>query len=200
MPPQLARAKRPKRSEPRAIIERTPHINISDLIRQRVFPDNYYDEHILEMPFKYPWAKSLVISRRNIVFAHRIEYNQRVGIHWAKTGFGKPRPLFICSQCCRGAQRLFFKYGSLACQECHKLSYASRQRDYNGRKRLQAAKLRLQLGSLSTLNEPLPAKPKWQRWPIYIRITNNIQALETQAKAQQFKKPIDTKLLACHIA
>jgi len=112
----------------------------------------------------------------------------------------KPRPLFICSQCCRGAQRLFFKYGSLACQECHKLSYASRQRDHNGRKRLSAAKLRLQLGSLSDITEPLPAKPKWQRQKTYRRITNNIQALETKAKAQQFGKPIDTRLLAFHIA
>src|SRR5262249_748 len=202
MPWQLARSNRrhDRHSEPRAIIERTPHINISDLIRQRVFPDNYYDEHILEMPFKYPWAKSLVISRRNIVFAHRIEYNQRVGIHWAKTGFGKPRPLFICSQCCRGAQRLFFKYGSLACQECHKLSYASRQRDYNGRKRLSAAKLRLQLGSLSDITEPLPAKPKWQHHKTYQRIRTQIITLEAKAKAQQFKKPIDTRLFAHHIA
>jgi hypothetical protein len=44
------------------------------------------------------------------------------------------------------------RYGHLACKGCHS-SYASRQRDHNGRKRLAAGKLRLSLGGLPSLTE-----------------------------------------------
>ena|SRR5262245_7112988 len=84
--------------------------------------------------------------------------------------------------------------GHLACKDCHGLQYASRQRDVIARKRLQAAKLRLSLGSLSTINEPLPPKPEWQRQRTYKRIRK--QELEAQAKARHFRKPIDTHLFA----
>jgi hypothetical protein len=56
MPPQLARANRRHKSEPRPLVELTPHINIQDLCRQRVFPDNYYKRWTLEKPFKYPFV------------------------------------------------------------------------------------------------------------------------------------------------
>jgi hypothetical protein len=152
------------------------------------------------MSFRYPWAKSLVISRQTIEFNHISGYNQRVALHWVRTYFGKPRPIFVCTQCHCGARRLFLRYGHLACKECHGLQYASRQRDSNGRKRLQASKLRLQLGGFPDITNPLPAKPKWQRKHTYKRIHTEIKRLEAQAKTQQFKKPIDTRLFAYHIA
>jgi hypothetical protein len=40
------------------------------------------------------------------------------------------------------------------------------------RKRLAAFKLRLQLGGLPNINEPLPLKPKWARRRTYERISN----------------------------
>jgi len=194
----LYNRRKSRNTEPRPIVELMPYVNISDLIRQRVFPDNYYDAHTLRMTFKYPWAESLVIRRQYIEFKHVCGYNQRVGIHWARTGFGKPRPLFIC-ECGYGARRLFFKYGSLACRECHKLSYASQQQDVITRKRLSAAKLRLQLGGLPDINEPLPAKLKWKHRKRYQALRNQIHNLEASIKTYPFRKPLSTKLFAYHV-
>ena len=52
MPPQLQQAKRPKRSEPRLIVELLPNISIGDLCRWKVFPDNWYSQHKLEALFR----------------------------------------------------------------------------------------------------------------------------------------------------
>jgi hypothetical protein len=63
MPPQLARAKRPKRTTPRPLVETLHRIDIDDLCRWRVFPSQYdwHKAHLLEAPFRYPFVKSLVI-------------------------------------------------------------------------------------------------------------------------------------------
>ena len=66
-------------------------------------------------------------------------------------------------QCGHSVRRLFFRHGHLACRRCYKLAYASQQQDAITHKRLQASKLRLQLGGLPDITEPLPAKPKWIR-------------------------------------
>jgi hypothetical protein len=68
-----------------------------------------------------------------------------------------------------------------------------------GRKRLRACKLRLELGSLPDIRDPLPPKPKWTRRKTYQRIRNEIQALEAKAKTQCFKKPLSSQLFAYHI-
>jgi hypothetical protein len=200
MPPQLARAqrRRPKNSEPRPIVELTPHIDIHDLCRWNVFPDDWYKAHILEACFRYPFIKTLVITRQNIEINHVLDYTQRIALHWIRTGFGKPRPIFVC-ECGYGARRLFLRHGHLACRHCHRLTYASRQCDSNTRKRLQASKLRLTLGGLPHINETMPPKPKWTRRRTYQRIRNEIQALEAKAKTRRFKKPLGSQFFAYHI-
>ncbi len=195
----LYERRKSRRREPRPIVERTPHININDLCRWKVFPSTWDKSHLLEMPFRYPFVKSLVISLQDIEFNHHSDYTQRIGLHWVRTGFGRPRPLFVC-QCGYGTRRLFFRHGHLACKDCYGIQYASRQRDHNGRKRLAASKLRLQLGGLPDITEPLPAKPKWTRRRTYQRITKEIQALEANTKTQRFRKPLSTQLFAYHIA
>jgi hypothetical protein len=57
MPPQLARARRPKRATPRPLVEELPRLEIADLCRFRVFPTNWYDRYTLERPFRYPFLK-----------------------------------------------------------------------------------------------------------------------------------------------
>src|SRR5262245_30628007 len=141
MPWQLRNAKRPKRSEPKQLVELTPNISIGDLCRLRVFPNNNYERWTLEMPFKYPFVKHLVISRQTIEANHHLGYTQRIGIHWIRTGFGRPRPVFIC-QCGYGVRRLFFRHGHLACKDCYKLTYASRVLDKRTRPILQSIRLR----------------------------------------------------------
>jgi hypothetical protein len=71
--------------------------------------------------------------------------------------------------------------------------------DQNGRKRLKASKLRLDLGALPDINEPFPPKPKGTRRKTYQRIRNEIQALEAKAKTQHFKKSLNTQLFAYHV-
>jgi hypothetical protein len=87
MPPQLARAKRPKRSEPRPLVELLPRIDIVDLCRWKVFPSQYdwYKAHLLELPFRYPFVKSLIISLQDIEFNHHSDYNQIVPLRWCRT-------------------------------------------------------------------------------------------------------------------
>jgi len=141
MPPQLARSDRRRKSQPRPLVELTPCIDIHDLVRQRVFPDANYQRWTLRMDFKYPFLKSLVISRQTIEFNHVLGYTQRVGLHWIRTHFGRPRPIFIC-ECGYGVRRLYFRHGHLACKHCYKLTYASRVLDKRTRPTLQAIRLR----------------------------------------------------------
>jgi hypothetical protein len=127
MPPQLLWAKRPKRSEPRPIVEQLPRLDIGDLTRLHVFPANWYERWTLEMPFKFQFLKTLVISLQNIEVNHYSGYNQRILLCWIRTGFGgncRPRPLFIC-RCGHPVTKLYYQYGSLKCRRCTNAVYAS---------------------------------------------------------------------------
>ena len=146
MPTQLLWAKRrPRRLEPRPIVEQLPRIDIADLCRFQVFPSQYdwYARQYLEMPFRFQFVKSLVISLQNIEFNHYSGYNQIVPLRWIRTGFGRNicrRPLFICN-CGRSVIKLYFQYGSLKCRRCAHAVYASQVCDKHTRPILQALRL-----------------------------------------------------------
>jgi hypothetical protein len=145
MPPQLARAKRPKRSQPRPLVEQLPRIDIIDLCRWKVFPSQYdwNKAHLLELPFRYPFVKSLIISLQDIEANHHTGDTQIVPLRWCRTGYGghhRPRPLLVC-QCGRSVTRVYFKGGHLACRRCCGATYASRQCDKRLRPILQAKRL-----------------------------------------------------------
>jgi hypothetical protein len=142
MPPQLARAKRPKRSEPRPLVELLPRIDTADLCRWKVFPSQYdwNKAHLLELPFRYHFVKSLVITLQAIEVSHHSGYIQPIPLRWVRTGYGgnvRPRPLFIC-QCGRSVTKVYFSYGSLKCRRCCDATYASRVCDKRMRPILQA--------------------------------------------------------------
>jgi hypothetical protein len=197
MPPQLQRSDRRRKSEPRAIVELTPHIDIHDL--RHIIPRDY-STYIYSNSFKYPFAQKFILSRINIeVFLH-LGYTQTVALHWIRTGFGRPRPILVCSQCHCGARRLFLRYGHLACRYCHKLSYASRQLDSITRKRLAAAKLRLNLGGLPDINEAIAPKAKRKHRRSYNKARKHIDRLEAPIKAYRFRKPLSTQLFAYHVS
>jgi hypothetical protein len=197
MPPQLARAKRPRNSGPRPIVEQLPYININDL--RQAIPRNY-GSNIYSNPFRYPPVRHMRLSYRSIEIVDHHDRSQIFGIAWIRTGFGAHRAIFVCNSCRCGAIRLFARHGTYACRHCHRLAYASQQRDRNGRKRLAACKLRLKLGGHPDITEPLPPKPKWTRQKTHQHIRNEILALEAEAKAQRFKKPLNSQLFAYHIA
>ena len=97
--------------------------------------------------------------------------------------------------CGRGAIRLFAHHGTYKCRWCHRAIYTSQRNNSEGRKRLTACKLRLQLGGLPDINEPLPLKPKWTRRRTYQRLRNEIQALEAKAKTKTFPKAVSNTAL-----
>lgn len=146
MPWQLAQAKRRhRRSEPRPLVELLPKIEIADLCRFNVFPSQYETDaqYPLEMPFRYPFVKHLLISLQNIEFIHHSGYNQAIGLAWLRTGLGgweRPRPLFVCN-CGRRVTKLYFRYGSLKCRRCHHAVDASQVCDKRTRPILQARRL-----------------------------------------------------------
>ena len=168
MPLQLATAKRPKRSEPRPLVELLPRIDIADLCRWKVFPSQYdwNKAHLLEAPFRYPFIKSLIITLQTIEATHHSGYIQPIPLRWCRTGFGghiRPRPLFVC-QCGRSVTRVYFNYGSLKCRACAGATYASRQCSKHLRPILQAKRLRFFL-------EHKPSMSKRNRRRIASRIT-----------------------------
>ena len=148
MPPQLARGLRAKRQsrrrkEQRPLVEQLPRIDIADLSRWQVFPKDWYKAHLLEMPFRYPFLKNLVISLAAIEANHHSGYIQSIPLRWCRTGFGgnySPRPLFIC-HCGRSVRKLYFKYGSLKCRRCANATYASRACSKRLRPILQARRI-----------------------------------------------------------
>ena len=89
---------------PRPLVEQLPRIDIADLCRWNVFPNqcDWTKAHLLELPFRYPFLKNLVISLQTIEANHHSGYTQSIPLRWCRTGFGgnyRPRPLFICTNC-----------------------------------------------------------------------------------------------------
>jgi|SRR6516165_5359839 len=58
------------------------------------------------------------------------DYSGRVQsfiIKWAKTSFGRHRPILLRNSCGRGAIRLFFRYGTDACRFCHRAFFHTKR-------------------------------------------------------------------------
>jgi hypothetical protein len=155
MPWQLRQARRPKRSTPRPLVETLPRIDIADLCRWRVFPNDWHKAHLLELPFRYPFLKNLIISLQTIEANHQSRYAQPIKLRWIRTGFGgnyRPRPLFVC-QCGRSVRRVYFKVGHLACRRCHGATCASRICSKRLRPILQAQRLQVFLQLKSHMSQ-----------------------------------------------
>jgi hypothetical protein len=123
MPAQLARAKRPKRSTPRPIVEQLPRIDIAISISIPEKPSYLAANHRSESPFELYSINSIALD------SHRLGDNYR------------PRPLFICN-CGRSITKLYFNYGSLKCRRCANATYASRILGKRTRPILQAKRLK----------------------------------------------------------
>jgi hypothetical protein len=154
MPPQLARAKRPRRSAPRPLVETLPRLDIIDLCRWKVFSSQYdwHKAHYLEAPFQYPFVKSFVIALQTIEVNQHSGYIQPIPLRWCRTGFGgnqRPRPLFICN-CGRSVRRVYFKSGRLSCCGA---TYASRACSKRLRPILQAKRLQFFLEHKSGMSK-----------------------------------------------
>jgi hypothetical protein len=201
MPWQLRNAKRrrSRHSEPRPTIELMPAININEL-RHAIprYSNDIYEPDVFGL--KYPQIARLRLSAFRLEIIDYSGCIQCFDIRWARTGFGRHRPILLCNSCGRGAIRLFARYGTYACRHCHRAAYASQKYDQNGRKRLAACKLRLELGGLPDINEPIAKKAKWKRQRTYKKTRKQLDQLEAPIKRYRFRKPLRTQLFAYHLA
>lgn len=188
MPWQLRNAKRRRRrhSEPRPIVEQLPRIEIADLCRLRVFPPmtDWHSRYSLEMPFKYPFLKNLVISLQTIEANHLSGYNQPIKLRWCRTGFGgnyRPRPLFLCN-CGRSVTKLYFRYFNLACRRCTNALYASQACSKRLRPILRAQRMQAFLQFKTYMS-----KRNRQRLKARLHMSSGGQARIATAPRQAFK-------------
>jgi hypothetical protein len=135
MPLQLARARRPKRSAPRALAEILPRVNVNDLKIPKSLA-------VLIAPWislRYPFLSAARLSARVVEFAYSGRI-QSFRLKWIKTGLGLPRFAFIC-QCGRPVISLYLHHGNLSCRRCVGAIYASQVCDKHSRPILQAKRL-----------------------------------------------------------
>jgi hypothetical protein len=128
IPLQLARAKRPKRSEPRPLAECLPSINVNDL--QIPSPYDYKTYILPNISLRYPQLASVRLSFHAVEFhlpsLHRGETTgpiQTFRLKHIKTGFGI-RHAFICT-CQRPVIKLYYLHRKLACRRCCNAIYVS---------------------------------------------------------------------------
>lgn len=153
MPPQLARAHRPRRST-RPILETLPAVTTTELKISSLYTGK---KRILR-PLKIPNIESVKVSLTAVEFQftslHRgIEGpKQCFAVAPTKTGFFL-RPLFVCNTCGRSVKRLYLHNHSLLCRFCCNGRYASRAISRQSRPILQAVRL----------EDFLATKPIWKR-------------------------------------
>ena len=117
MPWQLKYAKRPKRSEPRPIVEQLSAINVNDL----QIPRSYATVSLPNIGVRYPQLANMRLTYHSVEVTHGTGRTQHFNLKPIKTGFGgtkRPRYAFICS-CGRPTIKVYFRHGNLACKRCH---------------------------------------------------------------------------------
>ena len=136
MPPQLARAKRPKRSEPRPLAECLPRINVNDLKIPKRLNTTVTAPWI---SLQYPFISGARLSANMVQFAYSGRI-QSFRLKWIRTGYGLPRFAFICD-CGRPVISLYLHHGNLACRRCCNATYTSRTCGPKQRSALQAHRI-----------------------------------------------------------
>jgi hypothetical protein len=149
-------------------------------------------------PTIYPQVRHMRLSYRSIEIIDHGDRRQVFGIQWIRTGFGRHRPIFVCS-CGYGAIRLFGRYGTYACKACHGAVHMCQRQSRRGRNRLRACKLRLELGGQPDVNEAIAPKAKWRHRRTYQRVRERIRALERAIGPRCFCKPLDDRIFAYRV-
>jgi hypothetical protein len=91
-------------------------------------------------------------------------------VHLKRPGFGGFRTYFLCPTCDRQCDLLYAK-PHIACRICHRLAFSSENETKTFRRLGKMLKRRRRLGQASGgIVTGFPVKPKWWRWPTYLRI------------------------------
>jgi hypothetical protein len=183
MPIQLARARRPKRSEPRPLAECLPRINVNDL----KIPRDHKTYSAPHISLRYPQISGIRLSAYMVEF-HHSGRAQTFRFKWIKTGFGYPRPTFVC-QCSRPVISLYFRRSNLACRRCTNAIYASQVCNKRSRPALQTHRIKQFL----TFKLGLTRKAK-QR--LQARCTTNTQLNSTRITDGALLPPVNYQVQA----
>jgi len=125
-----------RRHEPRPIAECLPSINVNDLD----IPRDYQTYIAPDISLRFPHISNMRIAWNMVQFAHS-DRVQTFNFKWIKTGFGYPRPAFVC-ECGRSVIKLYFRHQHLGCRTCFNTVYGCQTRNKRGRAILKAIRLR----------------------------------------------------------
>jgi len=135
-PRQLANARRPKRLEPRPLVETLPRINIASL----KIPTNWQTSIAPWISLKIPAISRLELSWNRALFHHDGGV-QSFAIKRSPLPHGRKRHYFVC-HCNRAVRFLYHWRGNLSCRFCANAVYASQAIGKHSRPILQAARLK----------------------------------------------------------
>jgi hypothetical protein len=91
-------------------------------------------------------------------------------VHLERPVFGGVRSYFLCPTCDRQCDLLYSR-PHIACRICHRLAFSSENQTKTFRRLGKMLKRRRRLGQASGgIVTGFPGKPKWWRWPTYLRI------------------------------
>src|SRR5262245_34779480 len=131
MPPQLRDAHRPKRAEPRVVVEDVPCIDVRKLLFHKMFPHQIHPHNAKPTPLEgldYNFIRYGEVSLMQIEVWHHCGDHQVIGVNWdQRTKYGRTRPRLICPKCSTKCEELYFRFARLRCRVCQGLSYRSRQ-------------------------------------------------------------------------
>jgi hypothetical protein len=161
MPAHLQRAnRRPKRNEPRPLIDTLSFLDIRHLSRKKVFPPDYHGTNVLpDIGFICPGIASLKVTRAKLTANLYGGVQQVIPLRWYQPGFGGLNAIAQC-RCGKWAYRLYRIHGALVCYRCTHGTYASQTLDRHTRPILQALRMRAFIYPVADLSKPFPRKPK----------------------------------------
>jgi hypothetical protein len=140
MPPQLERGlwlkRHYRRREQRPLAENLPSINVNDL----KIPRDYKTYTAPYISLRYPQISGIRLAFHSVEFHHSGRV-QTFRLKWIKTGFGYPRPAFIC-QCGRPVISLYYRHSNLACRRCTNAIYTSQVCGEHSRPALQSHRIK----------------------------------------------------------
>jgi hypothetical protein len=170
------------RKSRRPILERLTPIRVSEFARSEYLgerPGKY------SAPFAWPFMQKLWACRSWLEFEHgKSRAYHKFGIKWVRCNFGGRRPVFIC-QCGKRVAKLYDTGSIVGCRHCLDAIYESQRRGENGRKYLQACRIRLSVGGAPTIAREFPEKPRGMHRKAYDRARFQCEALEEPLRSNR---------------
>lgn len=202
MPPQLAKARprrRPRRLQPRTVLEELPAIDARWLARKKLLPRDH-STHRYSLDFLNPVIRWLTLSPRCAEFVLTNGTTQSVGITWLRIGgiCQGARAAFECPNCGQRRFKLYYYRdhfsGCYRCVNRFGVPYASQTITPKARPILQAKRLQQFLGEvpgITTMHKPLLMHRR-----TYNRLLAKLRQIEARPHIRNYKnKRLSRRLL-----